>query len=511
MTRLIRSPDGVVMVGAGPVGLATAIGLRRWGVPCTVLEKHAAPLAFPKGRGVSARTMEIFRQWGIEEEVTAAGLPRQTTEHLFIGETLLTDDFQRFDAAALGRAPTPSPSERMICAQDAVEAILLRHALDLGANVLFAHEVTSTDERDGAALLAVGDGDVAFESAYAVACDGGRSPSRARLRISTDGPGPVGSSVSILFHADLAARVADRLATIYKVSRPHPSAFFAVVDNDRRWLLMMARDPAEEPEALFTEAECIRRIHAALGDPSIDVDFRSRWFFEPTASVAGAFRAGRIFLAGDAAHQCTPFGAMGMNCGIADAHNLAWKLAAVLQGWGGDALLESYEAERRPVAQATTDASVLRADVNAGPPRAAFDGVTLGYGYTSEVIAPDGTSAPENPDPIHTYLPTARPGHRAPHVVLGDGRSTLDLFGEHLTLLTGTPTPTLSDFDAPVRVEVPGGADWHRVYGVQPGGLVLVRPDGHVAWRSADRPGDGSEAAIRLALDHAIERATGRL
>jgi len=329
-----------------------------------------------------------------------------------------------------------------------------------------------------------------------VAADGGRSTARSLLGIGTSGLGAIGNSVSILVHTDLAERVRDRLSTIYKVAHPHESAFFAVVDNNRRWLLMMARDPDNQPEEMFTEQHCVELVRAALGDDSVPLEFKHRWFFEPTALVADSFRAGRVFLAGDAAHLTTPFGALGMNCGIADAHNLAWKLAGVVHGWAGPELLDTYEEERRPVALATTDASILREDINSGPPRAAFAGVTMGYGYESAAIVPDGTNAPEVRDAIHDYVPTGRPGHRAPHVWIDHARrtSTLDLFGDGFVLLVDRDDIRNVETDVPLRTHAIAGHQWRSVYGVEPGGAVLVRPDGHVAWRAVHRVDDLAQA-----------------
>jgi 2-polyprenyl-6-methoxyphenol hydroxylase-like FAD-dependent oxidoreductase len=503
----------VLIVGGGPVGLATGIALRRWNVDCTLVERHPSTLEHPKGRGVSTRTMEIFRQWGLEDELTAVGLPRRETEHFFVAETLLAEQFERFDRTALGRVPEPSPTERLICPQDILEATLLERARADGVDLRFSTELVALDETAGGVVAAVRDRDTGrkgmIEASFLVAADGGRSTVRSLLGIGTTGPGPLGDSVSILVHADLADRVADRLAVIYKVARPDPSAFFAAVDNDRRWLLMKARDPETEPEDHFTELACLDLVRAALGDDRIPLEFKGRWFFQPSAMVANSFRAGRVFLAGDAAHLTTPFGALGMNCGVADAHNLAWKLAGVVQGWAGDGLLDTYEAERRPVALVTSEASILRQDVRAGPPRSAFSGVTLGYGYESSAVIPDGTAPPTIDDPVHDYVPTARPGHRAPHVwidVQGRRVSTLDLFGDgFVALVSGDDAaPLVTDLGVPLRSHAVAG-DSLSAYGLGPGGIVLVRPDGHVAWRSTSPPADP-----RARLSEALRTATVR-
>ena len=190
-----------------------------------------------------------------------------------------------------------------------------------------------------------------------------------------------------------------------------------------------------------------------------------------------------------------------MNCGVADAHNLAWKLAGVVGGWAGSALLGSYEAERRPHAVACVEASL-------GPARPPnpIDGLVLGHVYESEVITDDHTAAPTTRDPIGEYLPVARPGHRAPHLWLDQGRSTLDLFGDAFVALTDAagerPLEAAADVarasSIPLVVQVIDAPAWREVYGVQPGGVVLVRPDGYVAWRSVGPPPEMNELAVGL-------------
>jgi hypothetical protein len=274
-------------------------------------------------------------------------------------------------------------------------------------------------------------------------------------------------------------------------------------------------DPSTSKEESFTEERCIALIREAVGNPTLAVRFVGRQFWQPTAVVAEGFRAGRVFLVGDAAHLTTPMGGLGMNCGIGDAHNLGWKLAAVLKCWGGPHLLDSYEVERQPVAHWTMETSVQLRDEPEGPRRRLLNGIVLGYHYRSDVIVPDGTPAPALDDPLREYVPTARPGHRAPHLWLERGDtsfSILDLFGSAFVVLADpsgrdvvrAAVDAMRD-SAPIQfhvIDVPG---WLDLYGLRPGGVVLVRPDGHVAWRSIEAPKDPA-GNLRIA----ISVATGR-
>jgi putative polyketide hydroxylase len=518
MTSELTVP--VLIVGGGPVGLSTAIALRRLGVDCLLVERHASTSLFPKGRALTARTMEIFRQWGIEEEVTAAGLPREESLFIYLGETLTASEFHRFGAKDI--VPSGhSPIAPLICSQDALEPVLRRRAEALGADVRFDARLVGL-EQDGEGVRAevrtVDGTALRVRCDYLAGADGGRSTVRELLGVPRGGPGIVGSpTISILVDADLAQAVADRRSALYWLQQPPPGAVFAVVDNDRRWLLMHGFDPASGGEDSFTEERCITLVRAAVGDPNLAVRFVGRQFWQPQAVVAERFREGRVFLVGDAAHLTTPMGGLGMNCGIGDAHNVAWKLAAVLAGWGGRRLLDSYEAERRPVASWCVETSVRLQDEPEGPRRRLLEGLVLGYHYQSEVVVPDGTPVPAVEDPLREYVPVARPGHRAPHVWWerdGVRSSVLDLFGTAFVVLTD-PTArealaaavgAAGDARGPLQGRVIDAAGWLDAYGLRPGGMVLVRPDGHVAWRSSERPGDAARelgAALAVATGNA--------
>jgi hypothetical protein len=368
--------------------------------------------------------------------------------------------------------------------------------------MLFSSEVVGfAQDEDGVTADIVAEGDtISVRAVYMVAADGSRGRTRESLGIGRSGPGVFGHRLSILVEADLEARMQERQSAVYWLRQP-PGSLFIAVDNRNRWLFSVPFDPNTETPDSLTGRRCIELVRDGLGDDSVELRYLGHRVWEPTALVADSYRIGRVLLAGDAAHVTTPEGGLGMNCGVADSHNLAWKLAGVLGGWAGSALLGSYEQERRPHAVACVEASL-------GPARPPnpIDGLVLGHVYESEVITDDRTAAPITRDPIGEYLPAARPGHRAPHVWLDQGRSTLDLFGDAFVALTDAAgerrleaaADVASGSSIPLVFHVVDAPAWREAYGVQPGGVVLVRPDGYVAWRSVGPPHEMNELAVAL-------------
>jgi hypothetical protein len=343
--------------------------------------------------------------------------------------------------------------------------------------------------------------------------------------------------------ANLRRLVEDRPAVLYFVSDPAARGVFIAHDIDSTWVFMHQWDPERESADDYSEERCAAIVRRALGAPAADFAIRTLATWHMSVQVAERYRAGRALLVGDAAHRFPPTGGLGLNTGVQDAHNLAWKLAAVEAGWAPPALLESYESERRPVAQANADVSARNAgkllevvqalgpagEGDRGAVRAAianqaehFDmlGLQLGFQYESGALVPDGTARPAAANPVREFVPCGRPGARAPHAwTQRDGArvSTLDLLPpDRFTLIAGRAggawieaaaaiaTPRLHCLAIGRDVADPDGA-WSARLGIESEGALLVRPDQHVAWRSARavaNPGD----ALRSALARSVGR-----
>ncbi|MFF7453371.1 FAD-dependent monooxygenase [Kitasatospora sp. NPDC008115] len=494
----------VLVVGGGPVGLTLSLLLSEYGVRHLLVEAHPGTSRHPKARGVSARSAEILRRLGLEADLRRAGLPPSHV-HFYRGRDLVDPDFVRTGVAAdprPGAERTPSPG--LICSQDALEAVLLRHARDREpADIRFHTRLLSFTQDEDGVRAELEDRDTGerhtVHADRLVGCDGAASTVRTGAGIAMEGPTGLGHFLSIRFEAPLGEVVADRASASYFLTAPGRGGFLAV-DNDRHWVYQHPYDPShDDPDALTADHRAlVRLVRDAAGLPALDVTVRDTMTWRMDARLAAGYRRSRVLLAGDAAHTVPPTGGHGMNTGIGDADNLAWKLAAVLDGRAGERLLDSYEDERRPLARQVIDLSLANSRARAG--YRIDDELLLTAVYRSTaVLTEPGTPAPPPLDPACEHR-AAAPGGRLPHLALpgsSGAASTLDLVGPGFTLLTPNPawhrqsaTATAAGLPVtahPLPVDEPR---WTRLSGLPATGALLVRPDGHLAWHAAHPPAE---------------------
>jgi 2-polyprenyl-6-methoxyphenol hydroxylase-like FAD-dependent oxidoreductase len=538
----------VLIVGSGPAGLTAAILLADLGVAAVLVERNPGTTDHPRAHVVNTRTMEIFRGIGIADAVHAAGLPPEAYERILWKRTIAGEELGALtmDLDRASERAAASPTRIASCAQDRVEEILRAAAERRGCDLRYGTELVGYEQdADGVtATLRTAAGATTLRARYVIAADGASSPTRRLLDVAMRGIPPLATLVGIYFVADLGRWVGGRPGLLYFLMNSAAPGIVIALDGRRRWIYHRPQlEDRLEPEAAAAA------VRLAVGVPDLELTIASIRPWTMTAEVAERFRVGRIFLAGDAAHRFPPTGGFGLNTGVQDAHNLAWKLARVLDGAAPATLLDSYERERKPVAQSNTDWSVRNfmeggsavgpgnvmatLQIEAGGPdvpavlaqlqrdidaeRDHFDalGQDLGFVYEEGALVPDGTALPVVADRAAEYAPNARPGSRAPHCWLRRGAeriSILDLFGGELVLLAPEGAHAwitaaerhVGDGVRCVRIG-PGGdwddedGTWARRYAVGPEGAVLVRPDGHVAWRASVGATDGADATRRLA------------
>ena len=508
----------VLIVGGGPVGLTASLLLSRLGITSLLVERHPGTALHPKARGINARTMEIFHQQGIEDEVRAAGLPPDKVGFIVWTKTLAGEEIERrVPWGQSEKRAEITPVRACLCAQHYLEPVLRRCAeRQLSSELRFDTELTTFEQNDGGVLAAITDTRSGkteqVRAQYVIAADGAQSRIRATLGIAMQGRKDVYDSVNVLFEADLRPWIQDRPAALYFVENEEMRATFLTINAHDSWgfLVNSLRAHGRKPEDFTPEfsADMIRR---AVGKPDLPVKVLGVAPWNASAHVAERYREGRVFLVGDAAHEMPPTGGFGMNTGVQDAQNLCWKLAAVLKGKAADALLDSYNDERQPFGKAITEQALANAasmgrmenKLQGKGARREFlneQGMIFGATYRSSAVLPDGTPPPEVADPVTDYAPSAWPGARAPHAwVRKDGArvSTIDLVGNGFVLLAGCRGSSWADAARPLGINpVMLGDDepWRDLYGIDDTGAVLVRPDGHVGWRSAGSPRDSGHA-----------------
>lgn len=488
----------VLVAGGGPAGLASALLLARYQIPVTVLERHPGTSLHPKARGLNIRTMEILRSLGLERAVLEAGAGLEKSRNMLFVETLagrevrrIPDDDLMMQGEALGRY---TPCLWTQCAQDALEGLLFREAAAAGAEIRFQSELTGFEQDGGGVSYRSRDlrtgKEEAGRAAYLLACDGANSFVRRSLGIPLAGRAAMEHFVNIYFRADLRRLVEGRWFGICFVENPQVEGLFLPVDNEERWLLNVGYDPGKSAADQFTADYCRSLVRAAAGVEGLEVEVLSVLPWVASALVAPKMREGRVFLLGDAAHVMPPAGAFGLNTAVQEAHNLAWKIAWVLKGRAAEGLLNSYEAERLPVARTAVGYSEQEMDApepwqhggeggegeaeGRGPWESTLEDqlkAVIGFEYASDAVVRSGGAG------LVSLDFRCQPGTRFPHAWLADGRSTLDLLPEGsfavVTAQRGTAVDSVPVVTVPEEV-------WAGI--TEPGvGAVLVRPDGVVA------------------------------
>ena len=538
----------VLIVGAGPVGMVASILLAHQGVPSLVVERHASVKDAPCAHVVNARTFEILRAAGIDRAAIAAacsdpsdsGRVRWVTT--LTGEELGSLPFEGQGDDAFAFTPTPLRN----LSQHRLEPILLEHLRrQPHASVRFSHEWEAAVQDAGGVTSRIRDAATGrpFEvrSRWLLAADGAGSRVRKALGIEAIGPARLASFLMIHFEANLRSLVGHRPAILYFVQDPAARGVFVAHDIDSTWVFMHPWDPDRESDEDYSDERCAAIVRRAMGVAALPFAIRTLSTWHMSAQIAERYRDGRTFLVGDAAHRFPPTGGLGLNTGVQDAHNLAWKLAAIEAGWAPPGLLDSYESERRPVARENGDVSARNAakllevvqalgpagDGERGAVRAAianqaehFDmlGLQLGFQYERGALVPDGSARPAVANAVREYVPCGRPGARLPHawtVREGARVSTLDLLpADRFTLIAGPAaaawveaasaisTPPLHCIAIGHDVSDPEGA-WTARLGIAVDGALLVRPDQHVAWRSpsaVEKPIEALREALSLCV-----------
>jgi 2-polyprenyl-6-methoxyphenol hydroxylase-like FAD-dependent oxidoreductase len=543
-----RSPDeplqtDVLIVGAGPVGLALAIELAGRGVRALLIEQHDRVGVQPRAKTTNVRSMSHMRRWGIATKIREASpLPQDFPRNVIFATRLAGYELALFDNAFYGARTRDErfnePAEWI--PQYVVEAVMRDHldtlpAASLRFNTRFE---SATQSRDG---ITADVADVltgqrrSIKAAFLIGADGAASRVREVIGARMEGKHAYARNFSLVMHApQLTALNPQRKALMYWLVNADAPAIVAPLDRGDKWTFGLQLPPGV---TRLSETEIRDKVVRAIGQEfDFTVEVTDSWAAH--SLLATSYQNGRIFLAGDACHLHPPMGGYGMNMGIGDAVDLGWKIAATLQGWGGSGLLAGYEAERRPVHRFVIDEAVtnysvltdhfLRGNLESAGPEgdAARDaigseilrtkvrefktlGVVLGCNYSgSPLTVADGTAPPAAH--FGDYQPSAHPGCLAPHAWLADGSSLYDHFGQGFTLLVtdgaGEDASRIASAaeqrGLPLRVVAPDDARLANVYGAR---YALIRPDQHVAWRGLRAPAD-----IDAVIDHVAGRARAK-
>jgi putative polyketide hydroxylase len=506
----------VIIIGAGPVGLSASIALSRQGIGNIVIEKHPGTSIHPKARGVNVRTMELCRIWGAEQQIRQSELP--VTARRFLWMNHVKGEI-RGVVSLITEQEEISPTEPCLLSQDIFEKELLACLkTQKHSQVYFNTRVTNIEQDDQFVYCElenlIDHSRIKVHCQYLIAADGAKSFVRKKLSINMDGIPLLGTHVSVYCETDLSPWLSDKpFAVLAFTDKEQMGHVMMAVDLKRRWIFSKRIANANE---ILTKEAGIQLARATIDEPELAVKVINISKWEMAALNAQQYRHGRIFLCGDAAHRIPPTGGMGMNTGIGDAHNLAWKIAYVIQGYSDQTLLDSYEQERKPVAQTTIDWSVINAnrlrtifqsliDGNNNAFREGLKeqtkqinhiGLDVSFIYHSNSLYPRSAEI-ETFDP-NIYKNKAIVGMRAPHCWVSYNNrtiSTIDLFETNYVLLAGENC-RVEKLKLPIPQQHPKttlviskdlhvlNQDFYSCYQLTKEQAVLVRPDGHIAWIS---------------------------
>ncbi len=498
----------VLVVGGSLVGLSTSVLLADQGVEHLLVESHSGTAIHPRAASFHQRTMEIFRSVGMQEVVEAAAADEFKQNGAIVAvESLGGKELMYFFRSFNDGVEDLSPTARLFITQVGLEPVLRRRAAELGAEHLFGTELVSFEQHDdhvSAVLRPRGGGPEQRVTAdYLIAADGAHSSVREQLGIPMAGRGSFADCITIYFKADVNPLIGERNLSVVYVNHPELLGFFRFsITGDSGFLAVFATmgpdgsRNTQVGEDVSVE-RCIELVRTALGGPAdlpVDVESVQRWSAE--AATAEAFRSGRVFLVGDSAHVMPPTGGFGGNTGLADAHNLAWKLALVHRGVAGPGLLDSYDPERRPISGLTVEQAYSRYVLRVDPSLPQDDlqppmdepSIELGAIYRSSAVHASEVPEQELDNPREQNWTV---GARVPHLVLADDEgptSTVDLGGPGFALLvtdassdwTGAAAAATESLRLPITVHTvdPETTGWR--------GAALIRPDGVLAWKTMD-------------------------
>ncbi len=500
----------VLIVGGSLVGLSAAAFLGHHGIAAQVVEKHAGTSIHPRAGYFHVGTMEAYRRIGLEPAILEASHEQFVPDcaiNLF--ESLAGRELA-FLVPSINAGIEPySPCRRFFMTQQSLEPLLHRRAAELGARLSYRTELVGFEQFPDHVRAEVRDLDNgetrAIRAKWMIAADGNRSPVRDTLGIGMTGPGWLSDSITIYFKADCRPWLEGRqLGVIYVVNADQRGFFRFEAGGTRGFLAVNTLGDLSLPGAKtvaddISSERCIALVRSAVGVPDLGVEIEDVATWKAVAECASAYRQGRVFLAGDAAHVVPPTGGFGGNTGVQDAANLAWKLAAVLKGEAGEALLDSYEAERLPVGQLTVEQAYARYIRRVVPEEIGPDTpemrdeltMELGQFYRSGAVV--GGREEGEPACLHPDETRGRPGSRVPYAWLDGETTTVEAAGERLTLLMGPEhrqwLDPVADAVRAVGLALPKLVLPHETlhrFGIEPTGALLVRPDGFVAWRARD-------------------------